>query len=85
MRWPKAFAARLDDGRLDWCYEELDPDVFGEELLQPAYAEVDRIAAVLLAMTYDSGAQQAKWMPPAPGAADPARPPYFGRLRPLGL
>jgi SAM-dependent methyltransferase len=27
-------------------YEELDPDVFGEELDQPAYAEVERIAAV---------------------------------------
>ena len=28
-------------------WEELDPDVFGEELDSPAYAEVDRIAAVL--------------------------------------
>jgi release factor glutamine methyltransferase len=27
-------------------YEELDPDVFGEELDQPAYQDVDRIAAV---------------------------------------
>ncbi|WCM86345.1 methyltransferase [Acidovorax sp. NCPPB 3576] len=27
-------------------YEELDPDVFGEELEQPAYADADRIAAV---------------------------------------
>jgi methylase of polypeptide subunit release factors len=27
-------------------YEELDPDVFGEELEQPAYRDVDRIAAV---------------------------------------
>jgi SAM-dependent methyltransferase len=27
-------------------YEELDPDVFGEELDTPAYREVDRIAAV---------------------------------------
>ena len=32
-------------------YEELDPDVFGEELETPAYAEADRIAAVLLAVT----------------------------------
>jgi release factor glutamine methyltransferase len=30
------------------AYEELDPDVFGDELTQPAYREVDRIAAVLL-------------------------------------
>lgn len=27
-------------------YEELDPDVFGDELEQPAYADVERIAAV---------------------------------------
>lgn len=29
-------------------YRELDPDVFGEELDQPAYAQVERIAAVAL-------------------------------------
>lgn len=29
-----------------WRYEELDPDVFGEELQTPAYARCDRIAAV---------------------------------------
>lgn len=29
-------------------YEEIDPDVFGEELDHPAYARVDRIAAVSL-------------------------------------
>lgn len=32
---------------LAWVYEEIDPDVFGEELLEPAYAGCDRIAAVL--------------------------------------
>jgi methylase of polypeptide subunit release factors len=31
-------------------WEELDPDVFGEELDTPAYAEVDRIAAVLVVL-----------------------------------
>jgi methylase of polypeptide subunit release factors len=31
-----------------WSYEELDPDVFGEELEMPAYATVERIAAVIL-------------------------------------
>lgn len=31
-----------------WTYEEIDPDVFGEELHKPAYAGVDRIAAVAL-------------------------------------
>ena len=29
-----------------FVYEEIDPDVFGEELDKPAYAHVDRIAAV---------------------------------------
>lgn len=29
-----------------WSYEELDPDVFGEELDEPAYAAVERIAVV---------------------------------------
>jgi len=31
-----------------WRYRELDPDVFGEELDTPAYAQAERIAAVLL-------------------------------------
>jgi SAM-dependent methyltransferase len=36
----------------DWNfdYHELDPDIFGEELDQPAYAEVERIAAVGLVL-----------------------------------
>lgn len=34
-----------------WRYTELDPDVFGEELDTPAYAAVDRIAAVALVAT----------------------------------
>ena len=42
---------RLDRADMEWDYREIDPDVFGEELLQPAYAETDRIAAVLLTMT----------------------------------
>lgn len=32
-------------------YRELDPDVFGEELDQPGYAKVERIAAVALVAT----------------------------------
>jgi methylase of polypeptide subunit release factors len=35
----------------DWSYTEIDPDVFGEELEQPVYAHVDRIAAVGLVVT----------------------------------
>ncbi len=36
---------------VSWSYEEVDPDVFGEELDSPAYAESDRIAAVVLTAT----------------------------------
>lgn len=35
-------------GTWQWRYRELDPDVFGEELDNPAYRDTDRIAAVLL-------------------------------------
>ncbi len=35
----------------DWQYWEMDPDVFGEELLEPAYANAERIAAVVLRVT----------------------------------
>lgn len=37
-------------------YRELDPDVFGEELAEPAYAEVERIAAVGLVVQRPQGA-----------------------------
>ncbi len=33
---------------MHWCYEEIDPDVFGEELEQPAYRQIERIALVLV-------------------------------------
>jgi methylase of polypeptide subunit release factors len=36
----------LERAGLDYRYEEIDPDVFGEELDQPAYVDVERIAAV---------------------------------------
>ncbi len=35
----------------EWSYEEIDPDVFGEELEQPGYAGAERIAAVGLVAT----------------------------------
>jgi len=38
----------LERAGMSFTYDELDPDVFGEELSRPAYARVDRIAAVLL-------------------------------------
>ena len=31
-----------------WQYEEIDPDVFGEELALEPYADVERLAAVAL-------------------------------------
>ena len=34
-----------------WHYEEIDPDIFGEELDRPVYAHADRIAAVGLIAT----------------------------------
>jgi methylase of polypeptide subunit release factors len=43
--------ATLDRPALDWQYRELDPDVFGEELLESGYEQVDRIAAVELIVT----------------------------------
>lgn len=41
----------LQDATLSWSYRELDPDVFGEELLEAGYEHVDRIAAVELIVT----------------------------------
>lgn len=46
-----AVAARLNAADIDWSYREVDPDVFGEELLEPAYSGTDRIAAVLVTAT----------------------------------
>ena len=45
----------LEHAGLPWRYEELDPDVFGEELDTPAYRRADRIAAVLLVATRPPG------------------------------
>jgi methylase of polypeptide subunit release factors len=49
-RDPLAEALRplVEQGGCRWRYRELDPDVFGEELDAPAYAQADRIAAVAL-------------------------------------
>jgi methylase of polypeptide subunit release factors len=46
-----AAAPLLANANCRWRYEELDPDVFGEELEQPAYANVDRIAVAWLVLT----------------------------------
>jgi release factor glutamine methyltransferase len=41
-------ARRLDAGGLAWSYREVDPDVYGEELDNPGYAQADRIALAVL-------------------------------------
>lgn len=41
-----ALRDRLPAVGLDMTYLELDPDIFGDELDKPAYADVERIAAV---------------------------------------
>jgi len=40
--------ARLDAECTSWSYEELDPDIFGGQLGEAGYEEVERIAAVWL-------------------------------------
>ncbi|WP_111643102.1 methyltransferase [Marinimicrobium alkaliphilum] len=47
-RFLTAVTPNFADSGLQWHYQELDPDVFGEELAEPGYADVDRIAAVVL-------------------------------------
>jgi len=47
----EAAAVRLGGSGTNWTYEELDPDVFGEELERGAYTSADRIAAVVLTVT----------------------------------
>ena len=46
-----AIEPRLRAAGFAWSYEEIDPDVFGEELEHPAYASSERIAAVWLCAT----------------------------------
>jgi methylase of polypeptide subunit release factors len=46
-----AIRQQLSDLGWAWSYEEIDPDVFGEELETPHYAQADRIACVALKLT----------------------------------
>lgn len=41
-----ALHTRLSSSGCEWSYEEIDPDVFGEEINTPTYSAVERIAAV---------------------------------------
>ncbi|EOG3623637.1 methyltransferase [Pseudomonas putida] len=47
----EAVRLRLAGPGFSWFYRELDPDVFGEQLLDPGYEQVERIAAVALTVT----------------------------------
>lgn len=49
-----SIAEALDHPDVSCEYREIDPDVFGEELENPAYANVDRIAAVSLVIQVDN-------------------------------
>ncbi|MCB5191859.1 class I SAM-dependent methyltransferase [Methylobacillus arboreus] len=37
-------------GNMQYEYREIDPDIFGEELQNPAYVDADRLAAVVLTL-----------------------------------
>jgi methylase of polypeptide subunit release factors len=50
-RFHEAVRDLLGNVPVEWDYAELDPDVFGEELREPAYRNTERIAAVLLTLT----------------------------------
>lgn len=41
----------LNGDSFSWTYRELDPDVFGDELLKPGYELAERIAVVALTVT----------------------------------
>ena len=41
-----AITALLNDTDVEWEYRKIDPDIFGDSLLKPAYAGVDRIAVL---------------------------------------
>jgi len=47
----EAVRLRLAGPQWAWVYREIDPDVFGEQLSEPGYEQVERIAAVALTVT----------------------------------
>jgi len=47
----EAIRLRLAGPQWAWAYREIDPDVFGEQLAEPGYEQVERIAAVALTVT----------------------------------
>ena len=59
-RFRALVTARLAAAGLEWGYREIDADVFGEELLEAAYAGADRIAAVLVSARRGAAAPASK-------------------------
>jgi len=55
-----ALPPRLNSALCSWTYRELDPDVFGEELLTPGYQRVERIAVIALVVTRRSSATEGR-------------------------
>ena len=47
----RAATAACEAAGLEWSYREFDPDAYGEELDEPAYADAERIALVVLTAT----------------------------------
>ncbi|OUM22718.1 SAM-dependent methyltransferase [Pseudomonas putida] len=47
----EAIRLRLAGPQWTWVYREIDPDVFAEQLAEPGYEQVERIAAVVLTVT----------------------------------
>jgi methylase of polypeptide subunit release factors len=50
----QALRPRIDRAGARFTYEEIDPDVFGEELEHPPYDQADRIAVVAVTATRDN-------------------------------
>lgn len=47
----EAARALCERAGLDWSYREYDPDAYGEELAEPVYAQVERLALCVLTAT----------------------------------
>lgn len=63
-------APALRNADVKWNYVEIDPDVFGEELDNPVYARVERIAAVALVVV-KSNPTAARASRPSPAYSSP--------------
>lgn len=53
-----AIRLSLGDTGWNWDYQEIDPDVFGEELEKPQYDQTERIACVALRLSYQPNLRQ---------------------------